>query len=121
VRDIDRYQGGFTLVKYQARDPLKRWKRFPISFRENENEFVKDLRRLSKFSVSYLMAIAAERYLEELLKAKGKKHNYAEFPDYAVGQRISDGIICWEFYWGDPDPSTKSFITSKIHLRTASL
>jgi hypothetical protein len=118
--DIDRHQGGFTLVRYQPRDPLKRWKRFSIRYRKNENEFVKDFRGLSKFSVSYLVAIATERYLKELLEDKENEHNYAEFPHYAIGQRVENGIICWELYWGDPGPSPKSSGTTKIHRSTVS-
>jgi hypothetical protein len=120
LRDIDRYQGGFTLTRYQTRDPLKRWKCFSISFRENENEFAKDLRGLSRFSVSHLVAIATARYLEELLGDGENKHNYIKFPHYAVGQRIENGIICWELYWGDPGPAPKPFGITKIHRRTAS-
>jgi hypothetical protein len=119
--DIDCYQGGFSLVKYQPRDPLKRWKCFSITFRKNENEFAKDLRGLSKFTVSYLVAIATERYLEDLLEDSDCRHNYVEFPHYTVGQRIENGIICWELYWGDPGPTSKSAGTAKIHRRTASL
>jgi hypothetical protein len=121
LHDIDRFQGGFTLVRYQPRNPEKQWKCFPISFRENENEFAKDLRGLSKFSVSYLVAIATWFYLEELLEDGKNRHKNAEFPHYAVVQRIENGFICWELYWGDPGPILNSAETTKIHRRTASL
>jgi hypothetical protein len=119
--DIDRFEGGFTLVKYQPRDPLKQWHCFPITFRKGENEFVTDFRKLGKVSVSYLVAIAAERYLEELLKDKESRHNYVEFTHYAIGQRVEGGIICWELYWGDPGPTLKPTGNSKIYRRISSL
>jgi hypothetical protein len=121
MRDIDRFQGGFTLVKYQPRDPMKKWHCVPISLRKNENEFVTDFRKLGKCSVSYLVAIATERYLEELQNDGDNRHNYAEFIHYAIGQRLEGGIICWELYWGDPGPSPRGCGTSKIHRRTAFL
>jgi hypothetical protein len=119
--DIGRYQGGFRLVRYQARDPFKQWKCFKIAYRKNENEFVEDFRGLSKFSVSYLVAIATERYLEELLEDGEGRYNNTEFPHYAVGQRVENGIICWEYYWGDPAPIPQPPATTKILRRTATL
>jgi hypothetical protein len=115
--DIDRYQGGFTLVKYQQRDPLRDWRCFPISLRKSENEFVADFRKLAKVSVSYMVAIAVERYLEDLLEDGGNRHNYAELTHYAIGQRIEGGIICWELYWGDPGTSPEFLGISKIRRR----
>jgi hypothetical protein len=121
LQDINHLQGGFTLVKYQPRDPLKQWHCVSLSLRKNENEFVADFRKLGKCSVSYLVAIATDRYLEELLHDGGSGHNYAEFIHYAIGQRLEGDIICWELYWGDPGPLPKGGGNSKIHRRTASL
>ncbi|TAL30364.1 MAG: hypothetical protein EPN93_19800 [Spirochaetes bacterium] len=112
--DIDHFQGGFTLVKYQPRDPRKLWHCFPICFREAESELVADFRKLSRFSVSYLVAIATDRYMEEMLQGKKSRHNYVNFSHYAIGRRIENGIICWELYWGDPGDTPKG----KIHRRT---
>jgi hypothetical protein len=119
MRDIERLQGGFTLVRYQTRDNLKRWHCFSISLREDENEFFTDLRKLSKLSVSYLVAIAVERYLDELLKEGESRHNYTIFTHYAVGQRTEAGIICWELYWGDPVDTPKAVTQTRIHRRTS--
>ncbi|TAL35000.1 MAG: hypothetical protein EPN93_11135, partial [Spirochaetes bacterium] len=85
--DFNHFQGGFTLVRYQPRDPRKRWHCFPIRFREAENELVADFRKLGRFSVSYLVAMATDRYLEEMLQDKKSRHNYAKFAHYAIGQR----------------------------------
>ncbi|TAL35710.1 MAG: hypothetical protein EPN93_09645 [Spirochaetes bacterium] len=120
LRDIDRFQGGFTLVKYQPRDPLKRWHCFPICFRKNENEFASDFRKLSRFSVAHLVAIATKRYLHELLHDSAGRHNYVRFPHYAIGQRSTGGILCWEFYWGDTENHPERASPTKILRRTAS-
>jgi hypothetical protein len=108
LRDIDRFQGGFTLVKYQPRDPQKLWHCFPMRFKKNENEFASDLRKLSKLTVSYLVAIATERYLNELVRDSEYRHNYSKLPHYAIGQRTERGFICWELYWGDPAEAKNS-------------
>jgi len=120
MRDITRLQGAFTLVKYQKRNPEKVWHCVPVSFRRDENEFFSDLRKLTKFSVSFLVAMATEMYLEELLQGD-KRHNNTQFVHYAIGQRIENGIICWEMYWGNPKDTPKVSASSKIHRRTASL
>jgi hypothetical protein len=119
MKDVERLKGGFTLVRYQERDPLKQWHCFSISFRREENEFFTDLRKLGKFSVSYLVAIAAELYMDDLLNERGGMHNYAAFAHYAVGQRAEGGIICWELYWGDPDDIPAIAGTTRIHRRTS--
>jgi hypothetical protein len=115
LRDIERFQGGFTLVRYQARGALTNWHCFPISFKKEENEFFTDLRKLSKCSVSYLVAIAAEQYLNELLNEGANRHNYAEFTAYAIGKRIERDVVCWEFYWGNPGDIPIRHSTTRIH------
>jgi hypothetical protein len=119
MSDIERFQGGFTLVRYQERDPLRQWHCFSISFRKDENEFFTDLRKLGKFSVSYMVAIAVERYLDELMREGDERHNYAGFTHYAVGLRLEGGIICWELYWGDPPNTPHASITTQIQRRTS--
>jgi len=113
--DIDQFQGDFTLVKYQPRDPRKEWHRFTIVYKKQENELVSDFRRLGKLSVSYFIAKATERYLNEILMEGGSVHNYVELDHYAIGKSIVNDIICWEFYWGPPPPPRKDRITTTIH------
>ncbi|TAL37489.1 MAG: hypothetical protein EPN93_05735 [Spirochaetes bacterium] len=118
LRDIDRFQGGFTLVRYQPRDPLKQWKHFPICFRKNENEFSQDFRKLSRFSLSYLVAIATRRYLDELLRERDAMCNYSQFPQYAIGRRTIKHVTCWEFYWGNTENLPKRASPARILRRT---
>jgi hypothetical protein len=118
MRDIRRFQGDFTLVRYQAPDPHKRWHCFSISFRKDENEFFTDLRKLCKFSVSHLVAIAVELYLDELLREEGNMHNYAPYTHYAIGRRDEGDVTCWELYWGDPGDIPRRSGTTQIHRGT---
>jgi len=111
---INDYQGGFTLVNYQPRDPRKRWHCFTIKYKEHENELVSDFRRLGKFSVSYFIAKAVRRYLKKMLNDGEKGHNYVKLNHYAIGQSMVDGIICWKYYWGDPGTPLKDRTSLKI-------
>ncbi|TAL35700.1 MAG: hypothetical protein EPN93_09580 [Spirochaetes bacterium] len=119
--NIGRFQGGFTLVRYQERNPEKQWRCVGISFKKDEYEFFSDIRRLSKFSVSFLITIATERYLDDLLNEAEEEHNNTAYTHYTIGQRVENGILCWEMYWGDPTPTLKGGGNTKIHRRTASL
>ncbi len=115
-QNISHYEGGFTLVKYQPRDPRKRWHCFTIKYQEHENEIVSDFRRLGKFSVSYFIAKAVRRYLNKILNEK-EGHNYVQLTSYAIGQSIVNGVICWEYYWGPPKNPPKKQTTTRV-LRT---
>lgn len=98
MRDIDKFQGGFTTVKYQPDDEKGHWHCFSIRFKCDENEFWVDLRKMSKFSVSYLVAIAVDIYLDDLVK--NSVHNYAKFNKYILVKETVQGIVCWQCYWG---------------------
>jgi hypothetical protein len=89
--------------------------------RKNENEFASDFRKLSRFSLSCLVAIAAKRYLEELLRNQEVMYNYTEFPYYAISQRVVEGIICWELHWGNPGNVSKGIPPPRIYRRASSL
>jgi hypothetical protein len=63
--------------------------------------------------------MAVERYLDELVREEGDRHNYALFTHYTIGQRVENGIICWELYWGDPPGIPKSSHPTQIRRRTS--
>jgi hypothetical protein len=103
IHDIDWILGGFTTVKYQPADPGKRWRCFVIRFKPDEYEFWSDMRRLSKFSVSFLVAIAVKVYLESIVEEKYPLVNNYFFPEnYLLRHEMEDGIRCWHFCWGIP-------------------
>jgi len=103
MKDHRLFGRGFSTVKYQLDDDKENWHCFHIRFREDENEFFVDLRKLCKFSVSCLLAKAVERYLGELLKNTEKKvDNYRNFNSYVLHREVVEGIISWRMYWGFP-------------------
>ncbi|TAL37496.1 MAG: hypothetical protein EPN93_05770 [Spirochaetes bacterium] len=118
MRDIDRLQGGFTLVKYQPADPEKRWHCFCLQIREDENEFFTDMRKLCKITVSHLLAIAVRLYLDELLRMPHDElNNYLNYINYFISQEQVEGLRCWIYYWGNPKNPKKTHPRAK-KLRT---
>jgi len=103
MRDHHLFKHGFSTVKYQMDDDSGNWHCFHIRFREDENEFFVDLRKLTKCSVSNLVAKAVERYLAELIEDRVKSvDNYRYFSNYVLHSELIDGIISWRIYWGFP-------------------
>jgi hypothetical protein len=101
MRDVGRFQRGFSTVKYQPDDNDGRWHCFSIRFKPDENEFFTDLRNFCKCSVSLLVAIAAEKYLAEILgENENEVYNNALFRNYNVRKEVTDGIIYWIISWG---------------------
>jgi hypothetical protein len=75
------------------------WRTFHLTVREDDYEFLLDLRKLMKMSVSRILAYAVKRYL------RGLKKNITDnnrFFNYTVLREIIDGVICWRFFWGFP-------------------
>jgi hypothetical protein len=88
-------------VRYQLRDLKDNWKRINIVFNEYEYEYCLDLRKFLKMSVSLILAKAALRYLDEILKKRESTNNYC-FCNYVFMQKTIDNVICWQIYWGIP-------------------
>jgi hypothetical protein len=103
MHNISRHQGGFTSVRYQPGNSEKRWHCFSIRFKPDENEFFMDLRKLCKCSVSLLVAIAVEKYLDEMIRNKKRTvYNNIMFENYLLSRTAVDGIISWQIHWGTP-------------------
>jgi hypothetical protein len=101
---------GFTTVKYQPGDATGRWHPFHICYKNDENEFSVDLRKFSKYSVSFILAIAVEKYLDQLTGDANEKgmYNYTGFSNYVIYREVVEGIISWRLYWGYPPEELKS-------------
>ena len=103
---------GFTTVKYQPDDDRENWHCFHIRLKHDEYEYFIDLRKICKRSISSLIAIAIDRYFDELTSAPIKVvDNYTQFNNYVLRREVVDGIITWLLYWGYPER----------HLRTLRL
>ena len=94
----------YSRLRYQKRDPEKNWHRLHISFNECEYEYCLDIRKFYKMSVSFIIAYAAQKYLNEIMKIliKGDNTDNYRFRNYIFTHKILDGAICWQIYWGIP-------------------
>ncbi len=92
-------------IKYQARDKKENWHQFHVAMNEYEYEYYLDMRKFYKMSVSFILAYAAMRYLDEILNdlLNGDKNtdNYF-YKNYIFVKRTIDGITCWQIYCGIP-------------------
>ena len=88
-------------VRYQDRDLKENWQRINIVFNEYEYEYCQDMRKFFKMSVSYILAYAVLRYLDELLKRHKSTDNYC-FKNYILIMKIIDDSIFWQIHWGIP-------------------
>ena len=101
-------------VKYQERDPLKKWHCFHVSYREDVYEFCQDMRKFYKLSVSRILAFSVGKYLEKLINELANE-TLAEYTDnypfsgYIFIQESLDGAILWKLTWGIPTNLKKLF------------
>jgi len=99
-----------TLVRYQKRAKPGDWHKFHIRFRPDEYEYVQDLRRLSKFSISNILQRAIKKYLSKKINyTRGDNYPYT---NYLIIKDIVNNIICWKFYWGYP-PGIEKILKNK--------
>jgi len=109
MKNHNLFKHNFSTVKYQPDDDKDKWRCFHIRFREDENEFFSDLRKVSKFSVSFLVAKAVDNYLDKTLQDLEKAvDNYPYFKNYILYHEVVDGIMCWHSYWGMPVEQLKN-------------
>ena len=101
--DYNSFRFRFSAVAYQPDADEDSWHCFHINFREHEYEYFTDLRKLTKFSVSFLLRIAVYRYLDKLTESFDEPtDNYLMFKDYTVLHKDIDGFLVWTFIWGAP-------------------
>ncbi|MBN2160459.1 MAG: hypothetical protein JW807_13780 [Spirochaetes bacterium] len=87
------------LVRYQARKASESWHIFHITYREDDYEYVQDLRRLLKMSVSLLLAFAVDKFLH---KKQTRITDSYQPRNYMIMREMIDNIISWRFIWGFP-------------------
>ena len=95
-------------IKYQESRDRREWHTLHISFSGDEYEYFLDLRKLLKMSLSYIVAYAAKKYLNNLIKDKDTDNYY--FENYILAKEEADGIIYWKFFWGAPGKIEKYII-----------
>ena len=112
MNDMDSFPHRFKTVSYQEDDVKENWHCFHIKFREDHNEYFIDLRKLCKFSVSFLLAIAVKRYLDKLIEDMGGKSgdNYVYYTNYVLHGEEIEGVNSFTFYWGFPEEHLKTYL-----------
>jgi len=88
-------------VRYQESDIKENWHRIHVVLNEYEYEYYMDLRKFLKMSVSFIIAYAVLRYLDELIDGNIRIDNY-QFKNYVFIKKTCNGTICWKIYWGIP-------------------
>jgi hypothetical protein len=99
------------LVQYQKRRPAHEWRRVHAYVEDDEYEIFLDMRKLTKRSLSYILAIAVERYLDDIVKEKFTDNNRNS--NYIIIKEEIDSIPCWMLIWGNPPSLTRHFRTGK--------
>lgn len=95
----------WTRVRYQERRRKEDWKQIHVSPKGDEYELFLDLRKVRKFSVSFLVTWAVEEYISDLIDNWENEDNY-HLKNYAVVHFFNTGIECWLFCWGIPPELT---------------
>jgi hypothetical protein len=107
--DINKPEPLGRMVQYQTRRRPEEWQEFHLRLREDDYEYLQDLRKLLKMSVSLILSIAVQRYLVKFSKSK-ITDNY-RFKNYVLIKEIFDNIISWRLIWGFPPDPGKLFLT----------
>ena len=97
-----RYMRMGRLIQYQKRCGKKEWRKVHVKLRGDEYEYFHDLRKLLKMSVSFIVANAVKRYLNEIMNEKSSDNYPYHYRNYIVIREIIDKIVCWKHIWGYP-------------------
>ncbi|MCP4137506.1 MAG: hypothetical protein GY754_41450 [bacterium] len=97
----------FKQIKYQGRNLACNWKHIHVYPEMQEYEMWLDSRKILKRSVSLIVAIAINEYLDQLieeLSAAEKPGNQDRYPNqYLFLARESGGLQKFVIYWGFPE------------------
>lgn len=93
------------LVQYQKRRPRGEWRRIHARFEADEYEYFLDLRKLMKMSLSHILAVAVEKYIDAICREKNPDNN--RYTNYLIINEEIDSVSCWRLIWGNPPSITK--------------
>lgn len=94
-------------VEYQKTGDSE-WKRLHVAIEFRDYEFFIDMRKMCRRSVSFLVKIAVDKYLDEVI-ASINRDDYNEEADnypflhYILLYKTVPGAVCWTIYWGMPE------------------
>ena len=86
-------------VSYQANDKNENWRIFRIALKEKDYELFTDMRKVMKKSVSFLVALAVKKYLDEIVDKILKEIINYTYLTYSSGGKESGRAIQWFFNW----------------------
>lgn len=107
--DVSRPSRFGAPVQYQERSDKESWKSFHLVLREDDYEYLLDLRKLLKLSVSRILAFAVKKYLRKIQKRNITDNK--RYKNYVIIKEFVDNITSWRFFWGYP-PSIGKFLRS---------
>ncbi len=93
----------FTRVKYQKRDENTTWKRPHLMFEQDMYEKCIDIRKLLKLSVSFIVLVAFNRYIDKVVSGLMNGVNTDNnAQNYICIGRKSRGIYSYVIFWDFP-------------------
>ncbi len=100
---IKDFKNTFTTVKYQKACDDQGWQVIHVFPEKVDYEVFTDMRNVCKLSVSFLLAIAIKKYLNQLLDlekytVKDEFDNY-KIHDYDCTGKIDKNNYCWHTIW----------------------
>lgn len=105
MRDNKKMIKSYSRIKYQKRDCKDNWHRIHLGMSEYEYEYYLDMRKFYKMSVSFILAYAVRKYINEianeLLNGNKNTDNYL-YRNYIFLRTTMNKTICWQIYWGIP-------------------
>jgi hypothetical protein len=88
------------MIQYQKKSKPEDWHTFHLQVRMDDYEYLLDLRRLLKMSVSLILAYVVEKFLNKGITLN-ITDNY-QFKNYIIAREVIDNIISWKIVWGYP-------------------
>jgi hypothetical protein len=89
-----------TLVRYQKKCKPDDWHVFHVRVRMDDYEYLLDLRKLLKMSVSLILSYAVMKFLNKFLN-RNNTDNY-QYSNYVIIKDMIDNIPYWKLIWGYP-------------------
>ncbi len=87
------------MVRYQERRRPGGWRVVHVRVSAYEYEYMVDLRKLLKMSVSLICSYAVQEYLKKPLR-RNITDNYPFFMNYMVIKELIGNLISWRIIWG---------------------
>jgi len=89
-------------IQYQEVLPKESWHRLHITLYSSDYECFLDLRKFCKRSVSLLISLAIDLYLNELIDLLLRGTDNYHFQNYIIISGEVKGVVYWKIYWGIP-------------------